>query len=163
MTTPLNAAVEPLIAPALAEDLRTATHPVPLFKQAIADYKAALEARFRAGEAADVLVRERARFMDEVLTLAWQRFEWSENLGSWRKTRISLVAVGGYGRGEMHPYSDIDILILLERNNYTLHRQNVQSFTTLLWDMGLEVGHSVRRLSECRQLARADITVATAM
>ena len=97
-----------------------------------------------------------------VLRLAWARFEWNENLGSWFKTRISLVAVGGYGRGEVHTPLDIDLLILLERNNYQRHASNVQSFLTLLWDIGLEVG-GVRSISECKLRLARDVTVITAM
>ena len=76
---------------------------------------------------------------------------------------IALAAVGGYGRQELLPNSDIDLLILLERNNQSAHRDNIQSFTTLLWDIGLEVGHSVRSIAECKPSALHDVTILTAM
>ena len=136
---------------------------IPVFKQALGAFLKDLEQRFYDGENVEILLHARADFIDRVLRLAWRRFEWNENLSSWRKHRISLVAVGGYGRSELHPHSDIDLLILLERANYDTHKDNIQSFLTLLWDIGLEVGHSVRSVRECRSQASADVTVLTAM
>jgi len=147
----------------LTEDLTSQRVPIPVFKQHLREYRERLKQRFFDGENVNILVHEHARFLDALLTLAWERFNWNENLRSWRKTRISLIAVGGYGRGELHPSSDIDLLILLERNHYQLHASNIQSFLTLLWDIGLEVGHSVRSIKDSRHLARADVTVITAM
>ncbi len=136
---------------------------IPLFKQALQAARASLIEQFNEGADTDQLIRAHAAFMDGVLQLAWRRFNWTENTTSWRKSRIALVAVGGYGRSELLPNSDIDLLILLERNNHSTHRDNIQSFTTLLWDIGLEVGHSVRSLAECRAQAAGDVTVLTAM
>jgi [protein-PII] uridylyltransferase len=147
----------------LRQELADTRAIIPVFKKAIADFRANLVQRFNAGEDAGVLIRDHSDFLDQTLTLAWQRFDWNENLKSWRKTRISLVAVGGYGRGEMHPSSDIDLLILLERSSYQIHQSNIQSFLTLLWDIGLEVGHSVRSIKECKRQASQDVTVVTAM
>ncbi len=147
----------------LEADLSKTRRAIPLFRKAIQETRQHHAERFRNGEDAERLVREKAAFMDAIMNLAWRRFDWDENRSSWRKTRISLVAVGGYGRGELHPHSDIDLLILLERNNYSLHEPNIQSFLTLLWDIGLEVGHSVRSIRECRIQAKNDVTVLTAM
>ncbi len=165
MTTPLNAQPEALF-PALLElesTLATTRQVIPLFKAALLENQQSLEERFRSDTGADLLVREKADFMDSIIRLVWGRFDWIENKSSWRKTRISLLAVGGYGRCELHPHSDIDLLILLERNNYSLHAANIQSFLTLLWDIGLEVGHSVRSIKECKSQAQNDVTVLTAM
>ncbi|HKI74290.1 MAG TPA: [protein-PII] uridylyltransferase [Pseudomonadales bacterium] len=147
----------------LESELARAKQAMPVFKHAITTFLKDLEQRFYEGEDVETLLHARAEFIDQVMQLAWRRFEWHENLGSWRKQRISLVAVGGYGRGELHPNSDVDILILLERGSYDTHRANIQSFLTLLWDIGLEVGHSVRSIKECRNQARADVTVLTAL
>lgn len=136
---------------------------IPVFKAALEACRQNLSERFHAGEDVEALIEGRAEFVDMVLRLAWARFNWNENRGSWWKTRISLIAVGGYGRGELHPHSDIDLLILLERNSYQKHASNIQSFLTLLWDIGLEVGHSVRSIGECKTQARQDVTVITAM
>jgi [protein-PII] uridylyltransferase len=148
---------------ALKAELEHVRQPIPAFKQALAVFNDSLEERFRAGESSATLIRDHAAYMDAILTLVWQRFEWNERKTSWRKTRIALLAVGGYGRAELHPHSDIDLLILLERNNYDLHRANIQNFCTFCWDIGLEVGHSVRSVSECKHQARNDVTVITAL
>ncbi len=147
----------------LAARLENATIPIPVFKEALREFRADLEKRFYDGEDVELLIQRHAAFVDEVLRLAWQRFDWQESRGSWWKHRISLVAVGGYGRGELHPFSDIDLLVLLERGNYQRHASNIQSFLTLCWDIGLEVGHSVRSIKECKTQAKADVTVLTAL
>jgi len=147
----------------LDADLGGTRRSIPLFKQALQDCNEELTRRFYASEDIEDLVQDRARFMDRVLKRAWHRFEWHENLSSWRKHRVSLVAVGGYGRGELHPHSDIDLLLLLERDNYEKHADNIQSFLTLLWDIGLEVGHSVRSIGECAKQAARDVTIVTAL
>src|SRR5690606_29150601 len=83
----------------------------------------------------------------------------------WRTARISkdvcLIAVGGYGRGELFPYSDIDLLILLPEQASAEINQSIASLIGLFWDIGLAVGHSVRSLSECSEEAAKDATVQT--
>ena len=117
--------------------------------------QAALAERFRGGVAASVLIRERAELTDSVLQQAWQRFGLA-GTGS-----LALVAVGGYGRAELHPGSDIDLLVLLAEEPDQSLRRRIQQFVTFLWDIGLEVGHSVRTLDDCVSQAGRDITVAT--
>jgi [protein-PII] uridylyltransferase len=79
--------------------------------------------------------------------------------------RCCLIAVGGYGRGELYPYSDIDLLILLpesvDSQNNEIINTSLEALIGLLWDIGLNVGHSVRSLSECIAEAKKDITVQT--
>ena len=147
----------------LEADLASEGELVPAFRQALTDARKFLAESFSAGENADTLISGYSRFMDNVMRLAWQRFSWPEKTHGWRKSRISLLAVGGYGRQELLPNSDIDLLILLERNNHSTHHESIQKFTTLLWDLGLNVGHSVRSLSECKTQAAADVTILTAM
>ena len=67
---------------------------------------------------------------------------------------------GGYGRGELHPHSDVDLLVLLG-DNCDACRETLSNFLTLLWDIGLNIGHSVRDVQECAIQAREDITVLT--
>ena len=133
------------------------------FKDALAKARVVMSSNFEAGVSTDFLIKANSNFMDGIMRLAWNRFSWTENRCGWRKSRISLLAVGGYGRQELLPNSDIDLLILLERNNHSAHRDNIQSFITLLWDMGLKVGHSVRSIAECKPSAKHDVTILTAM
>jgi [protein-PII] uridylyltransferase len=75
----------------------------------------------------------------------------------------TLAAVGGYGRGELYPYSDVDLLILLPHAPSNTDAEAIQALVAALWDLGLEPGHSVRTLDECVTEANADITVQTAL
>ena len=74
---------------------------------------------------------------------------------------IALVAVGGYGRGELHPKSDIDLMILLQEEENQNTKDLLEKFLMLLWDIRLEIGHSVRTVEECVEESTKDITVAT--
>ncbi|MCF6234799.1 MAG: [protein-PII] uridylyltransferase [Gammaproteobacteria bacterium] len=109
---------------------------------------------FYNGKIVADLVHQRAAVIDKILRKIWLNF-FPE------KTDIALIAVGGYGRAELHPASDIDLLILLETENHSDHQTQIEQFLTFLWDIGLEVGQSVRSLSECVSEAKKDITVAT--
>ncbi len=126
------------------------------FRSALSHAYGEISERFWAGRSATELVCLQARFIDEILDHAW-RLYFSES-----DNNIALVAVGGYGRGELHPHSDIDLLILL-RKSPKPYKDAIVNFTTFLWDIGLEVGHSVRTLKECINEAKHDITVATNM
>ncbi len=114
----------------------------------------ALAARFWAGAEATALVSERARFIDAFLAEVWQH--WFQHNDS-----LALLAVGGYGRGELHPRSDIDLLILARRPQAV--REEIAAFVRLLWDLRLDIGHSVRTLADCKREAARDLTVATTM
>ncbi len=118
----------------------------------LADAK--LAERIWQGVDAQALVAKRARFFDAFLAEIWQHaFEGREDL--------ALLAVGGYGRGELHPQSDIDLLILVRRRGQGA--EDIASFVRLLWDLRLDIGHSVRTVAECKGEAARDITVATAL
>lgn len=140
-----------------------AKNPIGLLKSAIVRHKTTIEQALRDGAPIADMLERQCRFTDILINLCWSRFSWDENLSSWRKTRIALVAVGGYGRRELMPHSDIDLLILSERDNLQKHAANIQSFTTLLWDIGLEVGHSVRSLGDAFTQAKNDVTIMTSM
>nr|WP_314570564.1 [protein-PII] uridylyltransferase [uncultured Pseudomonas sp.] len=136
-------------------ELALKASPIAAFKKAIRQAHDVLDERFRNGRDIRRLIEDRAWFVDNILERAWNQFDWSEDAD------IALVAVGGYGRGELHPYSDIDLMILLESPDYEVFRDSIERFLTLLWDIGLEVGQSVRSIDECAEQARADITVIT--
>ncbi len=127
---------------------------ITVFKDAIAAASGQFNERFKEGEDIRNLVYERALFVDCMLHYAWHQFDWPMG--------ISLEAVGGYGRCELLPHSDIDLLILADSND-TLDgaKSYIERLLTLLWDIGLEIGQGVRTIEECVTIAREDITVAT--
>ena len=127
------------------------------FRQALADGGANLKARFADDEPVEALVRDRARMVDVVLRKAW-----ALHAGP-REKEVALVAVGGYGRGELHPCSDIDVLILLPKSDVAEGHEGIERFLTFLWDIGLEVGHSVRTIDDCQHESAADVSVASAL
>ena len=130
------------------------TPPLPIFKETLKNATDVLNQRFKAGRSATELVLARSKVVDAVLIQAWLQFVPED------ANDIALLAVGGYGRRELHPASDVDVQIILERNEKH-HNETLSQFITFLWDIGLEVGHSVRTLEECVTEATADITVAT--
>lgn len=127
----------------------------------VATFKAALERgdqylklRFEAGDSAETLVNQRAALVDELLGEAWRHVEFPAS-------GCALLAVGGYGRGELLPCSDVDVALLVTPFRISRLREKLQRFVTLLWDIGLEIGHSVRTVRQCKIAAREDITIAT--
>ena len=134
------------------KDLAT-ENPVSVFRNALSAAKNHFDNRFLEGGEARALVQENAQFADIILHYAWHQQTWDDN--------ISLIAVGGYGRGELHPHSDIDLLILMHRNKAEHYRERIEKFLAFLWDIQLQIGHSVRSISQCVVEAKADITVAT--
>jgi len=124
------------------------------YKKHFAEFQE-FQARAFHSQPINALVKARARFVDEVLLQLWQYCDLAKDKS------ISLLAVGGYGRGELHPYSDIDLLLLVEKRPGSAQHEAIGRFITLLWDLRLEVGHSVRTLKETLSLGKEDITIAT--
>ncbi|MGB0210867.1 [protein-PII] uridylyltransferase [Algiphilus sp.] len=115
-----------------------------------------LMALFHEGAPADSLVHARAQLVDEVLRAAWQA-----HVGD--SDGLALLAVGGYGRAELLPHSDIDLLVLHSDGELEPHRGAVEQLMAFLWDIGLEVGASVRSPGDCRELARDDLSIFTTL
>ena len=111
---------------------------------------------FAKGIFIDYLLGAHAMIMDRVLSALWN----DANLDD---QSLGLFAVGGYGRGELHPFSDIDILIFGGQSAIASATEALTTFTTRLWDLNLDIGHSVRSFEECQTLARDDITIATSL
>ncbi len=130
-------------------------NPLKLFQDTLKSGDQILKERFENKVPAEDLVTGRAYLVDQLLQHAWE--------GSFNQEcdDIALIAVGGYGRGELHPHSDIDLMILLASMKHDQYKEQIESFLTFLWDIGLEVGHSVRTLRECIKEGTRDITIVT--
>jgi [protein-PII] uridylyltransferase len=131
--------------------------PVAAFRAELVEGDRELARRFREGEPVDALVRDRAALVDTILVRAWQLCA-GEATG-----QAALLAVGGYGRGELLPCSDVDVMVLLPQRADAVATAPLERFLSLLWDIGLEAGHSVRTIDDCRQEALADLGVATTL
>ncbi|MTI13389.1 [protein-PII] uridylyltransferase [Sansalvadorimonas verongulae] len=138
-------------------ELTIAPHPAQAYKKCIEQAELQMDTWFGEDMPIQALVTGRAWLIDQVLTLAW------EHLAGQDAEDIALVAVGGYGRAELHPQSDIDILILLKHEDAEPHRDTIEKFLTLLWDINLKVGSSVRSIRECATQGREDLTIITNM
>ncbi len=107
---------------------------------------------FNEGAATSEVIIGYAITIDYLLWYAW----FTHDL---HKTNATLLAVGGYGRAELHLHSDIDLMVLLDKNFSDQDKENLSSFLTFLWDSGLDVGHSVRTVKEAVEESKKDITV----
>jgi len=117
--------------------------------------RAALETEFRARADTPRLLTAHARLVDRVIAGIWGTR--GAPMG------VALVAVGGYGRGELYPHSDVDVLILLPHALDDEGKAFVERYVGMLWDIGMDVGHSVRTIFDCESAMAADITVKTSM
>ena len=124
------------------------------------DGKAALLAHFRESRptapSASKLLRALCRHVDEALLALWHHAAMPPG--------TALLAVGGYGRGELFPHSDVDVLVLLPPTaTGDESNASIEAFITACWDIGLEIGSSVRSVGECIAMAKSDVTVQTAL
>ncbi len=103
----------------------------------------------------DAALKAHALAVDDVLIQQWHKH-------GLHQTQISLLAVGGYARFELFPHSDVDIL-LLHNGVDVASIPGIESFLSEAWDLGFEVGHSMRSVEECITEAEADVTVATSL
>jgi [protein-PII] uridylyltransferase len=129
--------------------------PASAWKHSLAAGRDQARDRFLSGGSAATLIRELSATTDRHVRLVWRECGVAAD--------AALVAVGGYGRGQLFPYSDVDILILLPAGADAALREHLEGFIGALWDMGLEVGHSVRTIDECVELGLQDITIQTTL
>jgi [protein-PII] uridylyltransferase len=143
---------------AFDRSLEAGADPLPHFRAALRHGREVLKSRYLDKPSATPrLVIEHAHFIDRLLVRAWHlHIERSPPTGG-----AALVAVGGYGRGELHPASDIDLLLLFDKVGPDATRAFVEQLLRFLWDIGLEVGHSVRTVRDCIAEAKKDVTVVT--
>jgi [protein-PII] uridylyltransferase len=142
---------------AFDRSLAETADPLSLFRTALRAGRDAIHERFLADRNADHLVHALAELTDTLLVRAWAL----HGAKYPPRSPMAFIAVGGYGRGELHPHSDIDLLLLVARDDADDTRVFAENLLRFLWDMGLEVGHSVRTLKQCVQESKKDITVAT--
>lgn len=132
-------------------------NPLPLFRDALKAGREQLRQHHLQKARAVEIVHTHAWLVDQLLVRAWRHhlpmLKYPE--------RIALIAVGGYGRGELHPASDVDLMFLLSKRGDPGLRKFVETIVRFFWDMGIEVGHSLRTLKDCVAEAKKDITVAT--
>ncbi len=101
------------------------------------------------------LLKALSRSVDDTLKKAWHLAKMPSS--------YALISVGGYGREELFPYSDIDVLILLDTLPDEILQNNIEIFIQTIWDLGLPIGHSVRTIDECLKASSNDITIQTAL
>lgn len=123
------------------------------FKESMERGDAYLEQQFNAGAPIREIIQGRVWLVDQLLAAAWRHYLDGDDM--------ALAAVGGYGRQDLQPHSDIDLMLLIKPRREKRLKAGITGFLTFLWDMGLEVGHSVRTVKDCVQEAKADITVIT--
>ena len=112
-------------------------------------------ARWRRHQRAETLLKALARITDRALRATIARHPLPPD--------AALGAVGGYGRGELFPHSDVDVLILLRRPPSSADQEKIECLVAALWDLGLDLAHSVRTVIECQRQAANDVTVETAL
>ncbi|WP_330997677.1 [protein-PII] uridylyltransferase [Psychrosphaera haliotis] len=127
---------------------------MPIYKQRLNDFSTWSKEHFNLISVRK-LVQARATFVDFMLLNIWQ------HCGLNDEADVTLLAVGGYGRGELHPESDIDLLVLTNSKLTNGASEKISQFLTLLWDFKFDVGHSVRTIAESISCASEDITIAT--
>jgi [protein-PII] uridylyltransferase len=128
---------------------------VQRWRQTLRDGRAQLREQYFARPEAGVLLHRHRQLVDSILRGLWADYGMPSTL--------ALVAVGGYGRGELYPYSDVDVLILRPEPAADDDERAIGRFLSALWDTGFEVGHSARTLAECRREMQNDVTVLTTL
>ena len=137
-------------------DLLAQANRISAFKQLLKNKDAELRLAFDPHQSVNKLLTEKSDFIDQLLSSCWRFF-----LKDYAQ-QITLCAVGGYGRKELFPYSDIDIIILLDVDN-AAYKDAITDFFTFLWDIGLKLGYSVRTIAECISVATEDQTIMTSL
>src|SRR2546422_2012903 len=144
-----------------AEDRRRRR--LDFFRGALAEGLEALKQRHAEGASGEDSVHTHARFMDDVVASVSPLASDDAEAASLTPTPFVVVALGGYGRGELHPSSDIDLMIVYDGELSPYVQRVMQELLYTLWDLGLQVGHSLRSLEDCVAMARTDFPSRTSM
>ncbi|CDQ11038.1 Bifunctional uridylyltransferase/uridylyl-removing enzyme [Acidithiobacillus ferrivorans] len=142
----------------MAKRVAQAWTPVP--HAALREGQGLLQAAFSPQQSSSTLLRQHCRLVDNTLCTLWQTPSGTDISTA---AQLTLVAVGGYGRGTLFPGSDIDLLILTPSVLTRIQKGFIEGFLTSLWDLQMQVGHSVRSVDECLQEARQDLGIATTL
>jgi len=124
-------------------------------RAALRDGQLQLRGAYERSGSSAALLHRRARLVDSVLRDIWRKMAMPDE--------VALVAVGGYGRGELYPASDVDLLFLVPEGCDATHHPHLEPLIGMFWDIGLDIGHSVRNIAECLDEAERDITVQTTL
>ncbi|SEA17957.1 [protein-PII] uridylyltransferase [Nitrosospira multiformis] len=130
-------------------------------RQKLLSGRESLQRRYHQNRNGAALLRDHSRLVDGILRQVWHEMNMP---GS-----TALLAVGGYGRRQLFPYSDIDLVVLLPDKGDAAEAMDnelgtrLEHWVGLLWDIGLDIGHSVRTVKECGEEAANDITVQTSL
>jgi [protein-PII] uridylyltransferase len=153
-----------LVAEGLPKHQRRA-RALALFKQVFQDGREEVRRRFDEHGSGTDAVRENCFLIDQLVRLIYDfAMEHEYPAGAATTGQVmSVVAVGGYGRGELAPQSDIDLLFLLPYKRTSHAEQVVEYLLYMLWDLGLKVGHATRSVDDCIRLAKNDLTICTAL
>lgn len=132
--------------------------PLPEVLNELRAGQALLKSRFSPRQSSRALLHQQAALVDKALRALWKQ---AATQGDTASTELTLVAVGGYGRGTLFPGSDIDLLILTPDKLSNSAENFIHTFLTHLWNLQMEIGHSVRTVEDCLDKARADLSIAT--
>lgn len=129
------------------------TNQIKTWRNDLTQKQTALEQNFLTSKNDASLLKKHSKLTDNLLQSVWQHTKIDKE--------ISLIAVGGYGRQELFPHSDIDLLILVPEDVSEAQNKALETLVGILWDLGLNIGHSVRSLKECIDEAAKDTTIQT--
>ena len=135
----------------------SATHQekISAWRKQLAQGRVSLHQLYLHNHSSATLLSNHSHLVDQLLNQIWKDIGLPDS--------TALIAVGGYGRNQLYPHSDVDVLILLSSASDADLNQKLEQLISALWDMGLEVGHSVRTVEECMEEAAKDVTVQTNM
>jgi [protein-PII] uridylyltransferase len=160
----LQARIEAIIADDLSSD-RTRAAVLDVLKEGLAKGRAEVARRFEAGATGPEAATALCHLADQLIRVLYDHVTLhrypTANLSTGEV--LSLVAIGGYGRGELAPYSDIDLLFLMPYKLMARSEQVVEEILYFLWDLGLKVGHAVRSVDDCIRLAKSDHVICTSL
>ena len=133
------------------------------FRQALAEGYDSLKVRHAEGASGQESVRTHARLMDDVIFSLTRLVAADAAADGLEATPLVVMALGGYGRGELHPLSDVDLMVVYDGEMSPYVQRMMQELLYSLWDLGLHVGHSLRSLDDCVAMARTDFPSRTSM